>query len=506
MKHVLLAIIVGACLASIALAQAPTAPRPLQNPPQQQQSPPAPNPLQQTPLQANRPANANHPPTKPAPSVNRAPTPTAVKPLPPGMSATLIQHGHVYTVGPLGTLNNADVLIEGGNIVQVGPGLTPPDGAKIVDAKGRPVTPGLMASFTQLGIVEISLGASGSDDSGPGLDASRFDGDTAAPKLGETPASAAFDVTDAINPDSTLIPIARIAGVTRSLTAPATGSGVFRGQAAVIDLGNGPNLIDKPQAGMVVDLSTGSGQTSRPTLWAEFRETLDDAREYWADRAGYHRPGGARDQRTARIDLDALEPVIHGREPLIVNVDRASDIRQVLQYCQTNKLKLVILSGLEAWKVGRGLAQAQVPVVIDNDLNLPFTFSDLGATLRNAARLDAAGVTVVFQPQNDDPAHYARTVTQIAGNAVANGMRWDHALAAITRNPAQVWGIADAYGTLEPGKDADVVIWDGDPLNVTSAPTAVFIRGQNIPLVSRQTKLRDRYRDLKRKNPPFAYR
>jgi imidazolonepropionase-like amidohydrolase len=85
-------------------------------------------------------------------------------------------------------------------------------------------------------------------------------------------------------------------------------------------------------------------------------------------------------------------------------------------------------------------------------------------------------------------------------------MRWDHALAAITRNPAQVWGIADSYGTLEPGKDADVVIWDGDPLNVTSAPTAVFIRGQNIPLVSRQTKLRDRYRDLKHKDPPFAYR
>ena len=425
-----------------------------------------------------------------------------------GAPLTLIQHGHLYTMGPLGTLTNADVLIEGDKIAQVGPHLAPPDGARIIDAKGRPVTPGLMASVTQLGIVEVSLSVDESDDSGPGLDYSRFDadGDTSAPKLNETPASAAFDVTDAINPNSTLIPIARIAGVTRSLTAPALGSGVFRGQAAVIDLGNGPNLVDKPQAGMVVDLPTGGGRSSRPILWAEFRETLDDAREYWADRAGYHRPGGARDQRTTRIDLDALEPVIHGREPLIVNVDRASDIRQVLQYCQTNKLKLVILSGLEAWEVARELAQAQVPVVIDNDLNLPFTFSDLGATLRNAARLDAAGVTVVFQPQNDDPAHYARTITQIAGNAVANGMRWDHALAAITRNPAQVWGIADTYGTLEPGKDADVVIWDGDPLNVTSAPTAVFIKGRNIPLVSRQTRLRDRYRDLKRRYPPFAYR
>jgi imidazolonepropionase-like amidohydrolase len=144
-------------------------------------------------------------------------------------------------------------------------------------------------------------------------------------------------------------------------------------------------------------------------------------------------------------------------------------------------------------------------VVIDNDINLPASFSDLGATLKGAARLDAAGVTVAFQPQNDAPAHYARTLTQIAGNAVANGMPWDHALAAITRNPAAIWGIDSSYGTLEAGKDADVVIWDGDPLDL-SAPTAVFIKGANIALVSRQTKLRDRYRNLNDKTMPFAYR
>jgi imidazolonepropionase-like amidohydrolase len=420
--------------------------------------------------------------------------------------AILIKNGRVYTVGAQGTVDNGDVLIVGGKIMQVGQNLTPPDGAKIIDAKGKPVTPGLMASATDLGIVEVQLVAE-SNDSGPGLDSSRFDADdTAGPHEPERAASAAFDVADAINPNSTLIPIARIAGVTRSLTTPDIGEGVFRGQAAVIDLGNGPNLVDKPKAGMVVNLATGGGQNSRPTLWATFRETLDDAREYWADRAGYHRPGGASNQRTAQIDLDALEPVIHGREPLIVNVDRASDIRQVVAYAQANHLKLVILGGAEAWQCARELAAAQVPVVLDNDLNLPTTFSDLGATEKNAARLDAAGVTVIFQPQNDDPGHYARTITQIAGNAVANGMRWDHALAAITANPAQVFGVGDSYGTLEPGKDADVVIWDGDPLELTSAPTAVFIKGQNIPLVSRQTRLRDRYRDIGAKSPPFAYR
>jgi len=407
-------------------------------------------------------------------------------------SATLIKHGHVYTVGSAGTLADADVLILDGKVAAVAAGLPAPNGAKVIDVHGKPVTPGLMVSWAPLGINELDLVAE-TNDSAPN----------------QSLDSAAFDVADAINPNSSLIPVARIRGVTRSLTTPVDCGDVFCGTAAVIHLSQGPDLIVKRQAGVLAELEPngGSGQkNSRPDIWNKFRETLDDAREYWAQRAGYHRPGGSRDQRSNRIDLDALGPVIQGKEPLLVHVERASTIRQVLQYSQANKLKLVIMGGGEAWEVAGELAAAHVPVVLDNDLNLPFSFSDLGATLKNAARLDAAGVTVVFQPQNDDPAHYARTITQIAGNAVANGMKWDHALAAITKNPAEVWGIADTYGTLEPGKDADVVIWDGDPLEVTSAPTAVFIKGVAMPMTSRQTELRDRYRDLAKKNPPHGYR
>ena len=411
---------------------------------------------------------------------------------PPGGSALLVQHGHLYTVGSLGTINDGDVLIEGGKIVQVGPNLAPPDGARIVNAKGHPVTPGLMVSWTQIGIDEIDLVAETNDT-----------------RANQSLDSAAFDVATAINPNSTLIPVARISGVTRSLSAPAACGDVFCGTAVVIHLGQGPDLLVKTPAGVLADLEPTGGAkqaNARPDIWAKFRETLADAREYWAQRPGYHRPGGSRDQRSNRIDLDALGPLIQGQEPLIAHADRASTIRELLQFAQANHLKLVIVGGGEAWEVAHDLAEAQVPVVIDPEINLPASFSDLGATLRSAARLDTAGVLVAFQPQSNDPSHYARTITQIAGNAVANGMRWDHALAAITRNPAQIWGIADTYGTLEPSKDADVVIWDGDPLNVTSAPTAIFIRGQTIPLVSRQTKLRDRYRDLKHKYPPFAYR
>jgi imidazolonepropionase-like amidohydrolase len=401
--------------------------------------------------------------------------------------SVLIKHGHVYTVGAAGTLPDADVFIQGGKILMVGPNLSVP-GAKIVDAKGKPVTPGLMVSWTQLGVLEVDLVAETNDT-------------TPHQELD----SAAFDVADAINPNSTLIPVARIRGVTRSLTAPGDCGNVFCGTAAAIHLGLGPDLVTKTQAGVLVSLEPTGGQgqkDSRPDIWAKFRETLDDAREYWAQRGGYHRPGGSRDQRSARIDLDALGPVVQGREPLIIHVERESTIRQVLKYTAANKLKLIIVGGGETWRVAGELAAAHVPVIIDNNNNLPNSFSDLGATLKAAARLDAAGVTVAFQPQNDAPSHYARTITQIAGNAVANGMKWDRALAAITKNPAEIWGIADSYGTLDPGKDADVVIWDGDPLEVTSAPTAVFIKGRSIPMMSRQTVLRDRYRDLKKTPSP----
>ncbi len=408
-----------------------------------------------------------------------------------GPKITLIKHGHLYSLGTAGTLADGDVLIVNDKITQVGANIAPPPGATVIDAHGKPVTPGLMASWTQLGIEEVQL-VNETNDSAPNqaLD------------------SAAFDTADAINPASTLIPVARIAGITRSLTGPADCGDVFCGTATVIHLGNGPDLIVKKQAGVLVELEPNGGahQTnSRPDIWVKFREVMDDAREYLAQRGGYHRPGGARDQRSNRVDLDALAPVIQGKEPLIVHVERASTIRQILGYTQANKLRLIIVGGGEAWQVAKELAAAHVPVVIDNDLNLPGSFSDLGATLKGVARLDAAGVTVAFQPQNDNPAQYARTLTQIAGNAVANGMPWDHALAAITRNPAQIWGIDSAYGTLETGKDADVVIWDGDPLNL-SMPTAVFVKGANIPLVSRQTKLRDRYRDLGKKDPAFFYR
>jgi hypothetical protein len=245
--------------------------------------------------------------------------------------ALLIRHGNVYTVGAAGTLADADVLVQNGKVAQVGQNITALPGAKVIDARGKPVTPGLMVSWAPLGINELDLVAE-TNDSAPNqaLD------------------SAAFDVADAINPNSTLIPVARIRGVTRSLTTPVDCGDVFCGTAAVIHLGQGPDLLVKRQAGVLAELEPNGGanqKNSRPDIWNKFRETLDDAREYWAQRAGYHRPGGSRDQRSNRIDLDALGPVIQGKEPLLVHVERASTIRQVLQYAQASKIRLVIMGG-----------------------------------------------------------------------------------------------------------------------------------------------------------------
>jgi imidazolonepropionase-like amidohydrolase len=466
-------------------------------------APAATNPAAAVSPAAELPANAR-------PSNNMMPL---TAPIPIGEPAYLIRGAIVHTMGAQGVIQGADVLIAGGKIAGVGQGIVMPPGAQVIEANGRPVTPGLMASFTQLGILEIDLEQTTNDTTADG-------------KV----ATAAFDVTDALNPNSTLIPVARIAGVTRAVVAPEPGSSMFLGQAAVIQLGLDPNMVVRPRVGMFVifdpfragdgydteQYGSGGGQATagggalsgpinRPVLWAHFRETIADAREYLARQAAYHSPGGSRDQRTTRIDLDALAPVLRGEEPIVAFVNRASDIRQLLAYCKQQNLKLIIAGGAEAWMVANELAAAQVPVLVDAYTNLPGNFASLGATLANAARLDKAGVRVAFMPPSDEPSHNARRVTQIAGNAVANGMDYEHALAAITSVPAQIWGIADTYGTLEAGKDADVVLWDGDPLEVTSAPTVVFIKGQKIPMQSRQTKLRDRYRDLNRKDMPLGY-
>jgi imidazolonepropionase-like amidohydrolase len=240
---------------------------------------------------------------------------------------------------------------------------------------------------------------------------------------------------------------------------------------------------------------------SRSAALLRLKEAFQDTLDYAANRKAFE-AGDRRSYILSRLDLEALLPGVKGELPLVIFVDRASDIESALRLAKDWKLKLILASVNEGWKVADQIAAAKVPVLLNPMDDLPASFESVGATLENAARLHKAGVTFAFMTGD---AHNARNLKQEAGNAVAYGLPWDVALAAITSIPARIWGISDRYGTLEPGKDADVVIWDGDPLELSTFADAVFIRGKEMPMKSRQTELRDRYKDLGGAVPP-AYK
>jgi len=410
--------------------------------------------------------------------------------LPASAEAYLIRGAKVYTMGPQGVLDKADVLIREQIIVQIAPVIAPPEDAVVIDGTGKIVTPGFMTSYSSLGIEEISAVSETRDDN----------------TSGSSDLSASSDVTYAINPESAVIPVTRIEGITRAVTAPGASSNLWAGQGAVIHLGEAMDLVVKPRAAMFAELGYRGGNLaggSRPVAWAAFKESLQDARDYKV-RWQLYRMGGHRDQRLARVDVDALTAVIDDRRmPIVAHVNRASDILNVLRVAEEEDVDVILLRAREAWRVADRIAEAGVPVILQPFDNLPSRFESLGSRLDNAARLHAAGVTIAFSMFDT---HNERLLPQVAGNAVAHGLPYEAALEALTVNPARIWGIDERYGSLEAGKDADLVVWDGDPLEVTSSPDHVFIRGQRMPDSSRQTKLRDRYSDLERGDLPFQYR
>jgi imidazolonepropionase-like amidohydrolase len=401
--------------------------------------------------------------------------------LPAFAETVAIVGGKVVTAGPAGTIENGTVVIQDGKIRAVGANVSVPAGARRIDASGKVVTPGLMDSLSRLGLVEVGAVAETRDTS------------TKSDTI-----TAAFDVEEALNPRSILIPVNRVEGLTRAVVAPAPGSSLIAGQGALIHLGGpegGPeNYVVKPKVAMFGVLGEGGmgyGGGSRAAALLRLREALADARDYAKNRQAYDQ-GDRREYSLSRLDLEALQPVVKGEMTLVLVVNKASDIESALRLAKEEKLKIMLAGADEAWEVADEIAAARVPVLISPIDNLPAAFETLGATLENAARLHRAGVTFAFMTGD---AHNSRNIRQQAGIAVANGLPWDVSLAAMTSIPARLWGIADRYGTLEPGKDADVVVWDGDPLEVTSFPEAVFIRGVQMPEDSRQLELRDRYKD-----------
>ncbi len=402
-----------------------------------------------------------------------------------------ITGGKVVTLGAAGTIEGGTVLIVDGKVGAVGSNVAIPAGARRIDATGKVVTPGLLDSMTRLGLVEVGA-VEGTRDA-----TTRRDEFTAA-----------FDVADAINPRSILIPVNRVEGLTRAIVAPGPGTSLLAGQGAAIHLGyiKGPSdILVTPRIAMFAVLGEagqGFGGGSRAGALMRLREALADARDYATNRKDYD-SGSRREYSLSRLDMEALQPVVKGEMPLVLGgVNRATDIESALRFAKEEKLKVILAGCTEAWIVADQIAAAKVPILINPQEDLPGSFETAGATLENAARLHKAGVTFAFLTGD---AHNSRNIRQNAGIAVANGLPWDVSLAAMTSIPAKIWGLSDRYGTLETGKDADVVVWDGDPLEVTSFPTAVFIRGVQMPADNRQLELRDRYKDVGGATPP-AYR
>jgi imidazolonepropionase-like amidohydrolase len=405
-----------------------------------------------------------------------------------GAETVAITGATIHTMGPQGTIQNGTVVIENGKIRAVGASVPLPASVRRIDAHGQVVTPGLFDSYSQIGLVEVNAVEETEDAHSQ-----------------DDRVTAAFNVADAINPRSMLIPVNRVEGLTRVVAAPNPGKSLIAGQGAIIDLGGpgdhpGDYLVRSPAAMFAVLGEAGAGLAggARESSILLLREAFQDTLDYIANRKAFER-GDRRPYLLSRLDLEALIPVVKGELPLVVGVNRASDIESTLRLAKEFRLKLILAGAAEGWVVARQIAEAKVPVLLNPLNNLPGSFESLGATLENPARLYKAGVTIAFMSGD---AHNSRNIRQEAGNAVAYGLPWDAALAAMTSVPARIWGIGARYGTLEPGKDADVVIWDGDPLEITSFPTAVFIRGKAIPMTSRQLELRDRYKDLKSPLPP----
>ena len=382
----------------------------------------------------------------------------------------LIRNATVHTAAARGSLEHSDVLIQGGVIRAVGPGLSAPAGVAVVDAAGKPLTPALFGGITDIGIEEVS-GESATVDS--------------TLKLEDQPLRPEFDVTLAFNPDSVLIPVGRLDGIGFTLLGANTGGGFIAGQGGVMRLDGSADPVG-PQA-LFIRLGASGAEltgTSRAAQWMLLEQMVSEARG--------RVPADSPHALLTPAGRATLARYLAGQGRIVVQVDRAADIRQLLRWAAREKVRIAIAGGAEAWRLAPQLAQAGVPVFVDGLGNLPSSFDQLGATLQNAARLKAAGVPVSFA-QRDDASHNARKMRQLAGNAVANGLPWDDGLAGLTRVPAQALGVGDRLGTIEPGKLADLVLWEGDPLDVGHYAEQVWLGGRAMPMRSRQTELRDRY-------------
>lgn len=399
--------------------------------------------------------------------------------LPPAAAAPaqtiFIDDATVHTMLQAEPLEGADILIVDGVISAVDYGLEIPPGAELIEAEFRPVTPGLFAGISSLGLEEVGLEAATVDDR------LMFEEQPVADKL-----RPEFNIALAFNPGSSVIPVTRIEGYSWTLLGARGAGSIIGGQGRSAMLGGG---YDSIIGGPVLFIDVGSDAVeqsggSRAAQWMLLSQAVDESGSAmeWTP-SPLLTPSG---RKALRLFVGE-----GATEVTVFHAHRASDILQVLDFAAEHGFNPVISGASEAWKVADRLAQAGVPVLIDPLINLPYDFDQLGARLDAPALLAAAGVSFGFI--TGDPTHNARALRYGAGVAVAHGLPWQAALAAITINPARMLGVDHQTGTIEVHQRANIVIWSGDPLEATTVADLVIINGKPDPMVSRQTLLRDRY-------------
>jgi imidazolonepropionase-like amidohydrolase len=443
----------------------------------------------------------------------------------PAAAQTIAVTGGTLALGDgSAPIQNGTVVIRDGRVVTAGQGVAVPAGAQVVDATGKWVTPGIVAGFSRLGLVDVDAVAGTNDQSSEG------------------PFSAALDIAPAINPNAAPVPINRAEGVTRAIVAPSIGKSIFAGQGALIDTGADGQPVTRARLFQYVELGEQGAETaggSRAASHALLRNALREARQLAGGSAGGRDEAGRttddpredpvvanpnetrsyearrnQDVLLTRFDAVALVPVVQGRQRLLIHAERAADLRQVIALKREfPRLRLAIVGADEGWTVARELAASGIPVIASALTSLPSSFESLASTHSNIGRMRAAGVKVAIGTINDDEQRMAFRARWYAGNLVglsrlpgAAGLTWGEALAAITSAPAEAMGVDGDVGSLRPGRRGDLVIWSGDPLDNLSAAELVMIDGVQQPLATRQTKLRDRYRTLERGVLPEAYR
>jgi imidazolonepropionase-like amidohydrolase len=396
------------------------------------------------------------------------------------LATVALVHATVHTgLGP--ALEDATVVIEGDHVAAVGPNVTPPANATVIDGRGRQVTPGLFAVASRVGEVDAEAESTSVEGTLP---------------ESADPVRAALRVADTYNPASFTIPIARGGGITDALVTPS--GGLVSGQAALVELG-AQSGIRKPSAALVISIpappsgeDSASPAGSRSAAFLRLRQAFADARLYRASHASYL-GNRLRPLSLSAADLGVLERALSRELLLLVEVDRAAEIRGVVSLARELDLRIALVGAAEAWELAPELARAKIPVVIDPLRALPESFSSLHNRPDAARILQEAGVPLVIAELSSP--HFAHRLRWAAGNAVAEGLSHDAAVAAVTRIPAELFGEPNT-GVIRPGAVANLVLWNGDPLEVTSWAERMWIRGAEVSLETRQDLLTQRYRHV----------